>query len=483
VNFATDVVEAADPKRLALVELTRSGERHEWTFGAIARRARILAAELDEQGVRPRRHGADADRQPAGVGRDDGRLLPPGLRRACRAPSSCGPRTCACASTPRSPRWSSPTSATPARSARRAGRARRSGHRGGAQRSREAPPAPELEPDDPCLITFTSGTTGAPAPILHGQRYLSGQGLQAERWLDARTGDLVWCTAASGWSKSARNVFIAPWIRGAAALLHDARFDPDERVAILARERVDVLCMAPTEYRVIVKRTEPRAIQGRRAASRGEALNEVLRRRGTSARAVDSATPLRARRRPAADGARAGRARADRVDGPRAARRRAGIDDGRARGRPGDRRRPTSSAAPRRRAVAHRAELRDAQWTRDGFLFFEGRTDDVIISGRLPDRPVRGRVRRSSPSVGRPRAPVVRRRRQRSAGRSRAARVVVLRGRVAAATSWPASCRTTSRRRPRPTSTRGSSSSRPSCRRPTAARSVERSCAVSRSQV
>ena len=75
--------------------------------------------------------------------------------------------------------------------------------------------------------------------MLHGQRYLAGQMLQARHWLDARPGDLVWCTAASGWSKSARNVFIAPWLRGAAALLHDARFDPHERLELLERERVD----------------------------------------------------------------------------------------------------------------------------------------------------------------------------------------------------------------------------------------------------
>lgn len=142
------------------------------------------------------------------------------------------------------------------------------------------PVAPvELGPEDPCLITFTSGTAGEPKAVLHGQRYLAGQHVQAEHWLDARPGDLVWCTAASGWSKSARNVFIAPWLRGATALLHDARFDPHERMGIAARERVTVLCMAPTEYRVIARRGRLAGsghLRGLVAA--GEALNpEVLR--------------------------------------------------------------------------------------------------------------------------------------------------------------------------------------------------------------
>ena len=141
-----------------------------------------------------------------------------------------------------------------------------------------APPHEELEAEDPCLITFTSGTSGEPKAVLHGQRYLAGQMLQARHWLDARAGDLVWCTAASGWSKSARNVFIAPWLRGAAALVHDARFDPHERLELLERERVDLLCMAPTEYRVIAKRaTLRRLIDLRGAVAAGEALNpEVL---------------------------------------------------------------------------------------------------------------------------------------------------------------------------------------------------------------
>jgi acyl-coenzyme A synthetase/AMP-(fatty) acid ligase len=97
--------------------------------------------------------------------------------------------------------------------------------------------------------------------------------------MDARAGELVWCTAASGWSKSARNVFIAPWLAGATALLHDGRFDPEERLELLASEHVNVLCMAPTEYRVIAKRASLRSLpslSGTVAA--GEALNPEVQR-------------------------------------------------------------------------------------------------------------------------------------------------------------------------------------------------------------
>jgi acetyl-CoA synthetase len=74
-------------------------------------------------------------------------------------------------------------------------------------------------------------------------------------------------------------VFIAPWLSGAAALLHDARFDPAERLELLERERVNVLCMAPTEYRVIAKRATLHPLPGLRGmVAAGEALNpEVLR--------------------------------------------------------------------------------------------------------------------------------------------------------------------------------------------------------------
>ena len=73
-------------------------------------------------------------------------------------------------------------------------------------------------------------------------------------------------------------MFIAPWLSGAGALLHDARFDPAERLELLAREHVHVLCMAPTEYRVIAARASLRALPDLRGmVAAGEALNpEVL---------------------------------------------------------------------------------------------------------------------------------------------------------------------------------------------------------------
>jgi acyl-coenzyme A synthetase/AMP-(fatty) acid ligase len=141
-------------------------------------------------------------------------------------------------------------------------------------RPQETPAAIEtMDGEDPALIVFTSGTTGEPRGVVHAYRYLTGQRAQAEHWLGARPGELVWCTTAPGWSKSARNVFLAPWLTGAAAVIHDGRFDPAERLDIAEALGVNVLCQAPTEYRMLAKRTRLRPLPAmRRMVSAGEAL-------------------------------------------------------------------------------------------------------------------------------------------------------------------------------------------------------------------
>jgi len=135
------------------------------------------------------------------------------------------------------------------------------------------PPYADLEPLDPALVLFTSGTSGEPKLATHGQRYVWGQRLQAREWMAAQPGELVWSTAAPGWSKSARNSFLAPWLGGAAALLQDRRFDPGERLATIRAEGVNVLCMAPTEYRLIAAHERIADVGSlRRVITAGEAL-------------------------------------------------------------------------------------------------------------------------------------------------------------------------------------------------------------------
>ena len=132
----------------------------------------------------------------------------------------------------------------------------------------------EMEAEDPALIVFTSGTTGEPRGVVHAYRYLLGQRVQAEHWFGSREGDLAWCTTATGWSKSARNVFLAPWITGAAAVIHEGRFDPAERLDFAEALGVNVLCQAPTEYRMLARRTQLRPLPAlRRMVSAGEPLD------------------------------------------------------------------------------------------------------------------------------------------------------------------------------------------------------------------
>jgi len=278
VNFARDVVDQAPAGDLALLELSREGARREWSFAVVADRSTRMAGALREHGVgrgdvvmtlignRPEwvltmlacfRIGAVVLPCTEQLRAKDLRL-----RLAVAGPALIVAdernRLELEAAAPTQPVIYIPDEAL----------------------FDSAPaPAVELGEQDPCLITFTSGTAGEPKAVVHAQRYLDGQRVQAGYWLGARRGDLVWCTAASGWSKSARNVFIAPWLSGAAALLHDARFDPHERLELLEREHVDVLCMAPTEYRVIAKRVALRPLAHLRGAvAAGEALNpEVLR--------------------------------------------------------------------------------------------------------------------------------------------------------------------------------------------------------------
>jgi len=281
MNFAKDVVDVAPAGRLALIELGRDGRRREWTFGEVADRSARLSGYLERRGI----------------GRGDVVMTLIGNRSewvlAMLACFRLGAVVLPCTEQLRAKdlrlRLDAAAPSLLLVDERNSAEVALAGMDGRDvpvvtvpdESLFNGPPAPaaDLSDADPCLIVFTSGTSGEPKAVLHGQRYLWGQRVQAEHWLGVRQNDLMWCTAASGWSKSARNVFIAPWLAGAAALLHDQRFDPEQRLDLINSERVTVLCMAPTEYRLIAKRTSLRPLPSLRGmVAAGEALNpEVLR--------------------------------------------------------------------------------------------------------------------------------------------------------------------------------------------------------------
>lgn len=274
MNYARDVVEAASAHAPALIELTREGERRPWSFGEISEASAGLAGHLEREGLQR------GDVVLVWLGnRAEWVLTMLACFRLGLVPASCPEQLRAKDLRLRVDAVSPALIVADTRNREElvaAGTACPVLWVPNDDVWRSGPPATavELDPQDPCLLTFTSGTSGRPKPVLHLQRYLTGQALQSEHWMGVRAGDIVWCTAASGWSKSARNVFVAPWLRGGTTVLHDGRFDPAERMAIVADERVDVLCMAPTEYRIIAKRMQvPRIATLRGCIAAGEALD------------------------------------------------------------------------------------------------------------------------------------------------------------------------------------------------------------------
>jgi acyl-coenzyme A synthetase/AMP-(fatty) acid ligase len=376
MSFVGSFVDAVDTARLALVAIAGDGERREISFGEVADRSARLAGALAARGVGPGdvvttvvgnrpewayamlacwRIGAVA--QPCTEQLRPADLL---ARIAAVQPSAivADVRDLELVE---AAGFDGPVLAVP------------------DERLFEADPVPARTfPDHhPALFVFTSGTAGAPKPVRHGHGYLGGQALQAEYWYGAGPGDLCWCTAASGWSLSARNAFVAAWLRGAAALLHDSRFDPDERLEVIEREGVDVLCMSATEYRVIAKRSELRPLGAlRHACAAGEPLNpEVVRawEDGVGLQIHDgygqtetghlSGMPIGPPVRPGSMG----------VPLPGI---RAWVDDGELVVDPATV--PTFFLdGPRDRPWRTGDRVREDD---DGYLWFEGRTDDVIIS-------------------------------------------------------------------------------------------------------
>ncbi len=107
--------------------------------------------------------------------------------------------------------------------------------------------------DEAALCYYTSGTTKDPKAVLHSHAYTWCHRLTGREWLDVRADGLHWTTADTGWAKAAYGVLFGPWSQGAPILMVNARFDPARQLKLIERYAVTTFCAPPTEYRMLVK--------------------------------------------------------------------------------------------------------------------------------------------------------------------------------------------------------------------------------------
>ena len=127
---------------------------------------------------------------------------------------------------------------------------------GMAAASDEAAAVDPTASDDPLLIYFTSGTTGHAKMVLHTHAsYGIGHEITARFWHDLGPDDVHWTVSDMGWAKAAWGKLFGQWRLGAAVVMWNVvgKPDVDRMLRIIAEQRITSFCAPPTLYRAFVQ--------------------------------------------------------------------------------------------------------------------------------------------------------------------------------------------------------------------------------------
>ena len=140
-----------------------------------------------------------------------------------------------------------------------------------------------LDKEDGLILHYTSGSTGQPKGVLHVQYAMVQHYISGKYVLDLKEDDVYWCTADPGWVTGTSYGIFAPWLNRATNVVVGGRFSPEAWYGAIEDLNVTVWYSAPTAFRMlmgagdeIVKKYDLSSL--RHVLSVGEPLNpEVVK--------------------------------------------------------------------------------------------------------------------------------------------------------------------------------------------------------------
>ncbi|PFA69686.1 acetate--CoA ligase [Bacillus sp. AFS015802] len=109
-----------------------------------------------------------------------------------------------------------------------------------------------VDRNDGLILHYTSGSTGKPKGVLHVHNAMI-QHYQTSKWvLDLQEEDVYWCTADPGWVTGTSYGIFGPWLTGASNVIVGGRFKPENWYKTIEDYGVTVWYSAPTAFRMLM---------------------------------------------------------------------------------------------------------------------------------------------------------------------------------------------------------------------------------------
>ncbi len=149
------------------------------------------------------------------------------------------------------------------------------------ERASDRHPAADTRAEDPAMILYTSGTTGPPKGSLEAHRKLIGfvAPFQLLHNFAPRADDVFWTPADWAWVGGLLDLLLPAWWCGRPVVgSARERFDPEQAFALMARHRVTGVFLPPTALRMMMELPSPRrfGLALRTITSGGEPVNPEI---------------------------------------------------------------------------------------------------------------------------------------------------------------------------------------------------------------